>query len=119
MLARLGALCRTPIPRREEIRERRYRSPRTRSRFRVVTPDLGDEPGFFACTSRRKSVVTGPPASLANFSAGAFVPCGCAELCSGNDDMRIQQSQIRRAIVATMAGVLAVPALWAVAPPAA
>ena len=30
--------------------------------------------------------------------------------------MRIQQSQIRRAIVAAVAGVLAVPGLWAVAP---
>ncbi len=30
--------------------------------------------------------------------------------------MRIQQSQIRRAIVATVAGILVVPALWVIAP---
>jgi hypothetical protein len=30
--------------------------------------------------------------------------------------MRIQQSQIRRGIVATLAGVFAVPVLWAVTP---
>jgi Ca2+-binding RTX toxin-like protein len=32
------------------------------------------------------------------------------------EDMRIQQSQIRRGIVAAAAGVLAVPALWALTP---
>jgi hypothetical protein len=52
-------------------------------------------------------------------TVGASAPCGCEELCSGNEDMRIQQSRIRRAIVAAAAGVLAVPALWAVAPPTA
>src|SRR5690242_7032627 len=55
---------------------------------------------------------------LAQFSlADAPRPCASSlKYVPGNEAMKIQQNQSRRGIVATLAGVLAVPVLWAVAP---